>query len=156
MYIYCWGAIYKTDHAFQFSSLLILICLRNTRDRYLGNETFSPCILSSSSSRWIFPAQPLKTRGTTGDTVVARGWSRRSILMGIRGSSARKSDILPRRIAFNCCWVSVTVARTLFRLFLFLLLFLSSCFLQLERKKTIVPRNYKWFQLFSRIIWVIG
>lgn len=125
------------------------------RDRYLGKETFSPCVLSSpllllflsSSSRRIFPAlwaYPLKTRGTTGDTVVARGWSRRSILMGIRGSSARKSDILPRRIAFNCCWVSVAVDRTLFRLFFFLLSRLLSVLFPLQ-KKNIVPWNYKRF-----------
>lgn len=62
----------------------------------------------------------LKTTGTTGDPVVAGGWSRRSILMGSRGGSARKSDILPRGIAFNCCWVSVTVERPLLRLFFFL------------------------------------
>lgn len=125
------------------------------RDRYLGKETFSPCVLSSlllllflsSSSRWIFPAlwaYPLKTRGTTGDTVVVRGWSRRSILMGIRGSSARKSDILPRRIAFNCCWVSVAVDRTVFRLFFFLLSRLLSVLFPLQ-KKNIVPWNYKRF-----------
>lgn len=40
--------------------------------------------------------------------------------MGSRGGSARKSDILPRGIAFNCCWVSVTVERPLLRLFFFL------------------------------------
>lgn len=62
----------------------------------------------------------LKTTGTTGDPVVAGGWSRRSILMGSRGGSARKSDILPRGIAFNCCWVSVTVVEATSSLFLLL------------------------------------
>lgn len=93
----------------------------------------------------------LKTTGTTGDPVVAGGWSRRSILMGSRGGSARKSDILPRGIAFNCCWVSVTVVEatsSLFLLFILRLLTVScSCsFLRLESLLAIVeccqPREY--------------